>query len=218
MTIKRILLAASLLACLSCVAGRAETSTSNLEHINWALAHDDECLEVVFGAEDDYRDAANEGIVVVLDHLGPEDIEEQVVLTKRGDEPATARVTRMVGESLLNQMAAMHRRDTSITPEVACQRLQVESFEIKDEEWVDEAVTRLHDMSISPVLYAPLVIHGHIYEIRILTFLAESNFWFSGVSRQGETSSPLEDWSRWVLTHVNGTDGEDEAAPKKRDG
>src|SRR5690606_14846728 len=117
---------------------------------------------------------------------------EQVVLGRRYDEPATVRVTRLVGEGLQHQMAGMHRRDTSITAEAACQKLRVESFEIKDEEWVFRAVggdTSYHDRTVRGGSWrSPTQTDSHFVHIEIAS---RSRTALYGLPTPGQPSPPV---------------------------
>src|SRR5690606_1786621 len=140
---------------------------------------------------------------VVLRHLASDGVETQIVIAKQGEQPPTTRVTRLIEKGMMDQLRAMHAEDPRISPGQACQKLHVEAFEIKNKALAAEAIARLRQMSLSPVLEAPLVIHGSFFRIQVFAISTESGFYFFEHDSPDESSNPLHIWSDWLLSRVN---------------
>lgn len=173
-------------------------SDPQLTHINWALEHSTACRRMLFGDLEDFRYIGAEGIVVVLSNLDPSGLESQVVVEKRHDEQAVMRVTTL-GVPLVDQLAAVHADAPSTSPDDACKKVQ-STFTVTEDPRLEKLLMELRDISMSPVLVAPFVIHGSSYKLWIFAAATESHFQFLGPGSSASRVPSLQAWSDQLLS------------------
>lgn len=171
---------------------------TELAHLNWGLRYSDACREALFGDSEDYRRSGGEGTVVVLRYSDLSELETQVVLDGSSTDSPVIGVTSIIGQSLVDQLAALHRKTPGISPDEACRRVRSKSFSRTDA-GAEQALDELRAISMSPVLSAPFVIHGTSYEIWIFSAATESHFEFLGPTPAELLAHPLAQWSNKVL-------------------
>lgn len=154
-----------------------------------------DCERQLLGDPQDLRKEGGEGIAIVVRLLDACDRQIQMTIVKSVDHPAEMHVVTI-------DPGNGHRpRPRAVAPssqvvEQECRGIRARRFTPSEPstEELAKLLDEFDSIAITPVIEAPLVIHGTHYEIWVFSGATHSYFRFMGVGGEVGDDNPLQEW------------------------